>query len=210
MNTTEKELGVFIKFNNRTNKNCKYITVGCPDCDEKRTILYYKYKCRKSDSCLKCNGLKHLPVKKSHNLSQTKVYRKYHNMLRRCYDETNKDFKNYGGRGIGVADEWLLPEQGIINFNNWLKDNGWDENSKLQLDRIDNDGDYEPSNCQLITQLENLRKVNNLFGIKGRKVIKKPPEYKDLMEGLKATTKLEEENLVPLWDFLDGLGKKLK
>ncbi len=210
MNQYQKDIVITNKFNCKTNKMCKYITVGCPDCDEKRTILYSKYKTRKTDSCLKCNGIKHLPVKKSHNLSQTKVYRKYHNMLRRCYDETNKDFKNYGGRGIGVADSWLLPDKGLLNFNNWLMENGWNEESKLQLDRIDNDKDYEPSNCQLISQLENLSKVENLFGIKGRKVIKKPTLYRDLMEGLKATTKLEEENLVPLWDFLEGIGKKLK
>lgn len=56
-----------------------------------------------------------------------------------------------GGRGIKVCDEWLIPD----NFFSWALENGYNDN--LQIDRIDNNGNYEPSNCRWVTVKENCR-----------------------------------------------------
>ena len=69
-------------------------------------------------------------------------------MKNRCYYPKDKEYKNYGGRGIKVCDEWL-GEFGFEKFYQWSLANGFQPN--LSLDRIDVDGDYEPSNCRWIT-----------------------------------------------------------
>ena len=79
-----------------------------------------------------------------------KVRNVYYNMLKRCYDETNRSYVYYGGKGIKVCDEWL---EDCCNFYRWAKDNGYNET--LQLDRIDTNGNYEPANCRWVTAQEN-------------------------------------------------------
>ncbi|MNN50452.1 hypothetical protein D3C81_1650380 [compost metagenome] len=70
-------------------------------------------------------------------------------MKSRCYNENYYRFDRYGGRGIKVCDEWL---DDIENFFKWSYENGYDDT--LTLDRIDNDGDYEPNNCRWSTKKE--------------------------------------------------------
>ena len=70
-------------------------------------------------------------------------------------------YKHYGGRGISVCEEWS-GKDGVVNFCEWSMNNGYEEG--LQIDRIDNDGNYEPSNCRWVTCQENLmNKSNTLF-----------------------------------------------
>lgn len=89
-------------------------------------------------------------------------------MIRRCHDPATHNYQFYGGKGISVCDKWRDEEKGLQAFFSWSISNGWTKG--LQLDRIDNEGNYEPDNVQYISQLENLKKMNNLFGIEGRKV----------------------------------------
>lgn len=80
-----------------------------------------------------------------------RLYSVWKNMRNRCYRTYNKDYSNYGGRGIAVYDRWLN------SFKNFLEDMGpsWEEG--LTLDRIDNDGDYGPGNCRWATHKEQVR-----------------------------------------------------
>jgi len=80
------------------------------------------------------------------------VYTAWQNMKQRCFNVRNKKFHRYGGRGISICDHWLKSK----NFIQWAFENGWQKG--LTLDRIDNDGNYEPSNCQWILQTLNSRK----------------------------------------------------
>ena len=79
------------------------------------------------------------------------LYDLWGNMLNRCYNENNKSYDNYGGRGISVCDKWRYSASLFIN---WCLENGWQEG--LTIDRINNDGNYNQSNCRFIT-----RKTNN-------------------------------------------------
>ena len=193
------------------------VLVECAECKKQRFQRLDKFKHRKTDLCHYCNGKNNFCTQPTHCLSHTRCYQKYMNMLHRCYTPTSKSFKNYGGRGIGVCWEWL-GQDGFLKFHEWCLKNGWseDKSCKKQIDRIDNDEDYSPQNCQLISQLENLSKMNNLFGVEGRRVKKKEkpvPIYADVLEKITEVKVNKDEKeapkLVPLWDWLENLGKNL-
>jgi len=69
-------------------------------------------------------------------------------MKRRCLNENDPHYKYYGGRGITVCDRWLH------SFENFYADMGKRTTEAHQIDRTDNDGNYEPSNCRWVTRLE--------------------------------------------------------
>ena len=104
-----------------------------------------------------------------HNLCNTRINKIYQGMKNRCSLKSSISYKNYGARGIKVCDEWL-GENGIINFYNWAIANGYNDN--LTIDRIDNNGDYEPSNCRWTTRLEqqNNTRINRWFEYKGERL----------------------------------------
>lgn len=90
----------------------------------------------------------------SHGDSRTKLYKRWTAMHQRCENHKNDSYHNYGGRGISVCEEWS--DYGA--FKEWALVNGYEDG--LTLDRIDVDGNYEPSNCRWTTysvQLSNRR-----------------------------------------------------
>ena len=91
-------------------------------------------------------------VKRNHVLHgkyKTRLYKIWENMKQRCYNPKSSRYKDWGGRGIKICDEWL---ENFMNFYNWAIDNGYADN--LSIDRIDNDKNYEPSNCRWATVKE--------------------------------------------------------
>lgn len=80
----------------------------------------------------------------------------YYGMIKRCYSARCKNYCVYGGRGIRVCDQWRYS---FHAFQQWARANGWAKG--LQIDRIDVDGDYEPSNCRFVTSRDNNRNRRN-------------------------------------------------
>lgn len=88
-------------------------------------------------------------VNMSHGLRRTRLYSIWTNMCTRCNNPNNPRYSDYGGRGICVCPEW---DDDFMAFNNWAYANGYSDD--LTLDRMDNDGDYEPSNCRWVSYKE--------------------------------------------------------
>jgi hypothetical protein len=136
----------------------KMARVRC-ECGSESIKDYHYVISRKTKSCSNCvKGKPNLSSIK-HNLIKHKLYRKWQDMLNRCRNKNVDRYMSYGGRGIKVCEEWATD---FKNYYDWCMANGWED--KLQVDRIDVDGNYEPSNCRIVKAVEQgFNKRNTLY-----------------------------------------------
>lgn len=92
----------------------------------------------------------------THRRTKTRLYRTWQNMRNRCHRPSVSGYRDYGARGISVCSEWF---NSFESFAEWADANGYADN--LTLDRIDCDGNYEPSNCRWATLTEQARNKRN-------------------------------------------------
>ena len=140
--------------------NSEFI-ITCPMCKVKRSVTKANYifhtkkggtgKCkscylaeRNNSEHRKQNFVNGNPVKKH------PYYQVWRNMIRRCCNPKTSNYKNYGGRGISICDEWKSSKL----FLEWVDSNGVIP-SGYELDRRNNNGNYEPGNCRFVPPVEN-------------------------------------------------------
>jgi hypothetical protein len=109
----------------------------------------------------KCNFYKH-------GKANTRLFNIFHGIKERCLNNSDRNYKLYGKKGIKICNEWLDKENGFINFYNWAINNGYSDN--LTIDRIDVNGDYCPENCRWVDMKvqANNRTNNHLVTYNGK------------------------------------------
>jgi hypothetical protein len=107
--------------------------------------VFYKGHTVGSNSC----GCLNKEQKTTHGKSKTKIYGVWKSMRSRCKNPNVKSYPDYGGRGVKVCERWE-------SFDNFYEDMGDPPFIKAEINRINNNGDYEPGNCEWITKIKNL------------------------------------------------------
>lgn len=130
------------------------VSVKCECGNEKTHFLYVLKKgVSKSCGCLrKEEQSQRGKLTYTHNLSKHPLYGIWRGIKQRCRLTTDKYFYNYGGRGVDMCDIWY---DNFKIFYDWAIDNGWEKG--LEINRKDNNGHYEPSNCNFVTSATNMR-----------------------------------------------------
>lgn len=129
------------------------------DCGNTTIVAINHLQRTKSCGCIIHNP--NMPWKKSElkGQSRTPLYKIWQAMRDRCYNEANKFYKYYGGRGIKVSEEWWSYD----GFYKWANEHGYVKG--LDLDRTDNNGDYSPNNCRFVTHSENLENTRRRLAV---------------------------------------------
>ena len=126
----------------------------------KNNPMYGKYHTEEAKLKMKGLNLKHGDAIRGKRVA---LYKVFAGIKQRCLNPNCKAYKYYGGKGITICDEWLKSYQA---FKFWALLSGYKEG--LTIDRINHKGNYEPANCQWITQSDNARKVNKERDVAGR------------------------------------------
>ena len=95
----------------------------------------------------------------NYTVDYPRLWKQWDDMIRRCENPKTLRYHRYGGRGISVCDEW----HDFKTYMDWAMSHGYQED--LQIDRIDNDGDYCPDNCRFVTNKENCRNMSTNHNI---------------------------------------------
>lgn len=145
---------VVIKFHGKNERRSALWECLC-DCGNTKVVMGQSLRSGATQSCgclnREINRAK--PNRRIHGQAggaksvRTQAYRCWANMIQRCTNPNAYRYINYGGRGIKVCERWK-------NFTSFLEDMG-EPPPKYQIDRIDNEGHYEPTNCRWVTQKEN-------------------------------------------------------
>lgn len=137
-------------------------------CDCGRTVYIRAADMRRARSCgclkpdlmraIAKSRAKHGHARRSEPSKGTPEYRSWCAMRRRCYNPKSTRYEQWGGRGIKVCPQWLGPN----GFAQFLADMGRKPSPKHSIDRVDNDGHYEPGNCRWATKAEQSRNRRNV------------------------------------------------
>ncbi len=161
---TNQRFGRLTVIKRAESKNGRTMWLCKCDCGNYKNISSSSLTRGTTKSC-GCYNLEKLSERAKHNMSKTRLYKIWSCMKYRCYGKNHKEFYLYGDRGITVCDDW----QEFTGFYKWAKDKYFEGSS---IDRIDPNGNYEPSNCRFAdkyTQANNKRN-NKYYVYKGEKL----------------------------------------
>lgn len=135
-------------------------------CDFGHVVQMNNNSLRPSCKCKVCNSLGEKNSNYRHGMADNTIDRRYYNMVRRCTIEECDEYHNYGGRGITICEEWLEDKKLFFNwFLDEMKDCGFTmemlKDQWIDIDREDNDGDYTPDNCRLVSRKVNANNTRN-------------------------------------------------
>lgn len=159
---------------------------------DKRERIYWLCKCNcenekeirgdslrdgytKSCGCLQKEKITKTGLIIKHGMRKTTEYNSWNNMKARCLNKNNHKYPNYGNRGIKVCDSWLE------SFENFYKDMGNKPKDK-SIERIDNNGNYEPKNCRWATPKEQARNTRRNFLITYKGETKCLAEWSEILK----------------------------
>lgn len=124
-------------------------------CGKKFISYVHKIKTFETQSCGCFQKEATSMCNKTHGLRQDILYSVWRSMKTRCYNIKNRQYKNYGGKGVFVCEEW---KDNFIRFYNWAMDNGYSYGLQLDKDIIGDGKCYSPENCCFVTPKENSNK----------------------------------------------------
>lgn len=137
-----------ISYKKKGKNNCNYFICLC-DCG-KTTEIRANHLFNDNQISCGCIRTKY----KDSKIGYT-IYDTWNRMMHRCYDIKHHKYPRYGARGIIVCDEW---KNDYYSFYNWSINNGF--KLGLSIDRINNDGNYEPSNCRWATRKQQMNNTS--------------------------------------------------
>jgi hypothetical protein len=126
------------------------------DCGNEVIVTSLNLKNGSSNSCGCYQRDRAAESQTKHGLCNTRRYCIWSAMIKRCENINDHGYHNYGGRGITICKEW---REDFMSFYTWAGSNGYSSN--LTIDRIDNNGNYEPANCRWVTVKENNRNTRS-------------------------------------------------
>ena len=144
----------------------RYGIYKCGFCGTEFKAIKYNISSGRQKSCGCYHIKKARESNTKHGFGYTRIYKIWGDFKNRVLNPKNKSYNDYGGRGITICDEW---KNDFKSFYDWAMSNGYSD--ELSIDRIDNDGNYEPSNCRWTTRTIQSRNQripkNNTSGYKG-------------------------------------------
>ncbi len=187
---------IYYEFNGKKQKKSMAL-YKCEICN--KTYVRQKSKKLKDTICISCSGVKKMKHGAKRFGKIERLYRIWRGMKDRCLNKNNKDYMNYGSRDIKVCDEWI---NNFESFRDWALNNGYKDN--LTIDRINVNGNYEPSNCRWITIKEqaNNRRASIINRLSEEEIKEMLEEIKKDGNYLKKVSKEKNINLGTLRLFV--------